>query len=101
MVPADFALRMMGLSILDIAETVIRPDPMLFFHDGNQAMPAVCNTGRNLTMRHLHRTHRVSFDWLHEVFARGDIILLYPQIGNARISLIKLSSIPNSGNMCV
>ena len=28
-------------------------------------------------MRHLHRTHRVSVDWLHETFERGDIVLLY------------------------
>ena len=28
-------------------------------------------------MRHLHRTHRVSVDWLHEVFQRDDIVLVY------------------------
>ena len=76
-VAADFSLRMMGLPILDLCEVVLRPDPTLFFHEDNQAMIAVCRSGRNPTMRHLHRTHRVSVDWLHEIFQRDDVVLTY------------------------
>ena len=36
------------------------------FHEDNQAMIRVCETGRNPTMRHLGRTHGVSVAWLHE-----------------------------------
>ena len=35
-------------------------------------MLQVVRTGRNPTMRYLHRTHRVSVSWLHERFAPED-----------------------------
>ena len=76
-VAADFAMRMTELPVLDLVGTVLRPEPILYFHEDNQAMFALCKSGRNPTMRHLHRTHRVSVDWLHEVFARDDVVLLY------------------------
>ena len=34
-------------------------------------------TGRNPTMRYLHRTHRCSVAWLHESFERDDLQLVY------------------------
>ena len=34
-------------------------------------------TGRNPTMRYLHRTHRVSVAWIHECFERDDMRLVY------------------------
>jgi len=34
-------------------------------------------TGRNPTMRYLHRTHRCSVAWLHECFERNDMSLVY------------------------
>lgn len=36
------------------------------FHEDNQAMILVTMSGRNPTMRHLGRVHRVSVQWLHE-----------------------------------
>ena len=36
----------------------------------NTAMLCVMKTGRNPTMRHLSRTHRVSVAWLHEQYHR-------------------------------
>ena len=76
-VAADFALRTMGLPALDMCDAVLRPKSVLVFHEDNQAMIAVCRSGKNPTMRHLHRTHRVSVDWLHETFKRDDIALVY------------------------
>ena len=40
-------------------------------------MIRVLQTGRNSTMRYLHRTHRVSVARLHESLKRGDFMLLY------------------------
>lgn len=36
------------------------------FHEDNQAMILVVMSGRNPTMRHLGRVHRVSVAWLHQ-----------------------------------
>ena len=67
-VAADFALRMMGLPCLDMCEAIMGPDKFLIFHEDNRAMIQVCRSGKNPTMRYLLRTHRVSVDWLHEIF---------------------------------
>ena len=40
-------------------------------------MPRVIETGKNPTMRYLHRTHRVSVAWLHEVFKGEHLRLIY------------------------
>ena len=40
-------------------------------------MIRVLETGRNPTMRYLHRTHRVSVARLHEALQRKDFILVY------------------------
>ena len=50
-VAADFALRMMGLPALDLCQAVFPERSALFFHEDNQAMIAVCLSGRNPTMR--------------------------------------------------
>jgi hypothetical protein len=36
------------------------------FHEDNQAMIRIVETGRNPTMRHIGRVHRISVGWLHE-----------------------------------
>ena len=40
-------------------------------------MIRVLETGRNPTMRYLHRTHRVSVSRLHEAHQRKDFDLMY------------------------
>ncbi len=40
-------------------------------------MIQVITTGRNPSMRYLHRTHRVSVSWLHEVFKGDQTVLMY------------------------
>ncbi len=76
-VAADFGLRLSGLPALDLWHVLLPHKPPLFFHEDNQAMIHVINTGRNPTMRYLLRTHRVSVSWLHEVFKGADIVLMY------------------------
>eukprot|EP00974_Lingulodinium_polyedra_P021792 2104493-Lingulodinium_polyedra.AAC.1 len=68
MVSLDFGLRACGLpshapwaALLPCAYTLsVRGD--------NQAMMRAVGTGRNPTVRYLHRTHRVSVAWLRERF---------------------------------
>ena len=47
------------------------------FHEDNQALIAVMQTGRNPTMRHLGRVHRVAIAWMHEIFGHECIDLVY------------------------
>ena len=51
------------------------PQPKLYMHDDNEAMIAVCRTGRNATMRTLGRVHGVSTRALHEATLRMDFAL--------------------------
>ena len=43
----------------------------------NTAMIEIMRTGRNLTMRHLSKTHGISVAWLHEQYCRDDVIVKY------------------------
>ena len=65
-VAADMALRTIGIPALELWSVVLdRPDLRITFHEDNQAMIKVMESGRNPTMRHVGRTHRVSIAWLH------------------------------------
>ena len=68
MVSMDFALRHHGLPTMTLWETLLERSVQLAVHEDNQAMIRIMETGRNPTMRYLHRTHRISVSWLHEVF---------------------------------
>mgnify|MGYP002809758887 CR=1 FL=1 len=68
LVAADFALRSAGLPALQLWDTLFERDVCLVFHEDNQAMIRVCLTGRNPTMRHIGRTHRVSVAWMYGEF---------------------------------
>ena len=46
-------------------------------HEDNQAIIQCVKTGKNPTMRYLHRTHRVSVGWLHERFQGEQLDLVY------------------------
>ena len=76
-VAAGYALRCCGIPCLDLWQTLLPHKPGLLFHEDNQAMIRVVETGRNPTMRYLHRTHRVSVGWLHERFGADDLDLVY------------------------
>ena len=68
---------MSGLPGLLMWETILPHKPGLLVHEDNQAMIRCVETGRNPTMRYLHRTHRVSVAWIHECFERKDMQLVY------------------------
>ena len=65
-VATSYALRMVGLPALQLWHTLLPHTPTILVHEDNQAMLRVVETGKNPTMRYLHRTHRVSVSWLHE-----------------------------------
>ena len=75
-VAGSYALQMHGLPAVDLWQAVLPHKPKLIFHEDNQAMIAVCRSGRNPTMRYLGRTHRVRASWLHEVCKMKEIQLV-------------------------
>ena len=52
---------------LDMCDKILPVGYDAIFHEANQAMIRVIETGRNPTMRYLHRTHRISIATLHEI----------------------------------
>jgi hypothetical protein len=67
-VAADMALRVIGVPCLPLWDTILEREALCVFHEDNAAMIQVCRTGKNPTMRHMGRTHRVNVHWLHETF---------------------------------
>ena len=67
----DTAIRLLTIPLLSICEEVFGVDAVNIRGD-SQAMLAILKTGRNPTMRHLSRAHRVSVAWLHEQYERGN-----------------------------
>ena len=43
----------------------------------NTAMIEIIRTGRNLTIRHIGKTHGVAVSWLHELYTRDDVWMKY------------------------
>ena len=78
-VASDCALRLVGLPALQLWDALLPKKAHITFHEDNQAMIRVCETGRNPTMRHLGRTHRVDVAWLHERFSEPELTLVYEQ----------------------
>ena len=77
-VATAFALRMVGLPALQLWHTILPQRPTILIHEDNQAMLRVIETGKNPTMRYLHRTHRVNVSWLHERFkGKKDLDIVY------------------------
>ena len=52
---------------LDICDKLLPPNYPAVFHEDNQAMIRIIRSGRNPTVRYLHRTHRLSIAALHAV----------------------------------
>ena len=79
-VSGHFGCRFVLIPAQDMWGTIVPGGDMAFFHEDNQAMIRVCETGKNPTMRHLGRTHGISIAWLHEILTlHGNIKLVYEQ----------------------
>ena len=70
LVAANLAVRTEGLPALDLWTKVSGKQIILNLQEDNQAAIQIIRNGRNPTLRHVNRTHRVSADWLTEVFRK-------------------------------
>ena len=68
MVAAFHAMRVVGLPGLELWQLLLPHCPRMRFLEDNQAMLQCVRSGRNPTMRHLARTHRVSVAWMQEQY---------------------------------
>ena len=71
LVATSHALRMVGCPGLELWQALLPHAPKMRFLEDNQAMLQCVKTGRNPTMRHLPRTHRVQVGWIHERYQSG------------------------------
>ena len=77
MVATSHALRVVGCPGLELWQALLPHRPKMRFLEDNQAMLQCVKTGRNPTMRHLARTHRVSVGWIHEQYRSGHFIFAH------------------------
>ena len=71
MVSANHAVRRIGIPSRDLWEAILGRSVRLEFMDDNQSTIAVIKSGRNDTMRHVHRMHGVQPAWLHDAWIAG------------------------------
>ena len=75
----DTSLKLLALPRMLLVEEVFGTTRIQIAGD-NQSMLHTLKTGRNPTMRHLSRTHRVSAAWLHEQHIRENFEFAYVSI---------------------
>jgi len=75
LVAADLAVRTEGLPAFQLWETVLGRKLHIDFREDNAAAIQIMKTGKNPTIRHMGRTHRVDLAWLHERVVSGEIVL--------------------------
>ena len=66
LVSCHYAYHKVLLPAMDLWETLLPTAGKGIFHEDNTAMIQVIRTGRNPTMKHLHRVHRICVATLHE-----------------------------------
>ena len=74
-VSADHGVRCAGLPALSLWEVLLERKLVLKLEEDNSAAKRVIDTGRNPTMRHLNRTHKVDLRFLHEQVENGNMIV--------------------------
>jgi hypothetical protein len=74
---AGVGLWLSRIPALDLWHMLLSHQPPLYFHEDNQAIIHMIKSGRNPTIRYLHRMHRVPVSWLRERFQGDDIVLMY------------------------
>ena len=71
LVSGQFAYHQVLLPALDLWEVLLPMVKRGVFHEDNTAMIQVIKTGRNPTMKHLHRVHRICVASMHERLGGG------------------------------
>ncbi|MDO7742030.1 MAG: hypothetical protein MUP94_10135, partial [Flavobacteriales bacterium] len=68
-------MKKFGIPSLSLWPVLLKRRVTLHVHEDNTVCIRVMETGKNLTMRHTHRTQRISISWLHEVMKDPDVWL--------------------------
>ena len=66
-VSADHGIRVEALPALDLIEIVLGRKTRVRVHEDNETAALAIRNGKSPAMRYLHRTHRVSISWLHDL----------------------------------
>ena len=66
-VAADHGIRVEALPALDLVELVLGRKARVRVHEDNETAALAIRNGKSPAMRYLHRTHRVSVSWLHDL----------------------------------
>ena len=61
-------MRNLGLPASELWSILLDRPMLVHLYEDNQAVLQIINTGKNMTMRHFERTHRVPVAWLHELY---------------------------------
>ena len=61
------AMKKFGIPSLSLRPALLKRRVTLHVHEDNAVAIRVRETGKNPTMRHTHRTQRISISWLHEM----------------------------------
>ena len=75
LVALDSALRLHALPVLTLWQLLF-PKTLCIVHEDNQAALQIARAGKNPTLRHIGRTHRVSVAWLAEALSHDDMHVL-------------------------
>ena len=75
-ISADHGVRNSGLPAIGLWEVLLGKKLVLKLEEDNSAAKRVAETGRNPTMRHLNRTHKVDLRFLHEQIENGNMIIV-------------------------
>ena len=70
---AHMAWKNIAIPAFDLCDALLPHGWRAIFHEDNQAMIRVVETGRNPTMRHIGRVYRIAISWLHERLAAKGI----------------------------
>jgi hypothetical protein len=71
-VAANAAIRLEGLPALQLWDVIFRRKVQVTLLEDNQATMQILKSGKNPTLRHIARTHRVNLAWISEVFRHND-----------------------------
>ena len=89
MVAAFHAMRVVGLPGLELWQLLLPHCPRMRFLEDNQAMLQCVRSGRNPTMRHLSRTHRVSVAWMHEQYKSDNFTFAHESGERPAVALLR------------
>jgi len=79
LVAADHAVRAEGLPALPLWELILGRKLQVHLKEDNEAAIKNLLSGKNPNMRHMGRTHKVDFMWLHETVSNKTVTVEYTE----------------------